>query len=97
MDPARTFKESLTSRPELENSQGQKRPSRRARLDVRITGKSGRCIHLNAVRLRAKSGPRRETLMCGVFAEFERGMIRERVNAGLARTRAKARSSVDAR
>jgi DNA invertase Pin-like site-specific DNA recombinase len=27
--------------------------------------------------------------MCGVFAEFERGMIRERVNAGLARTRAK--------
>lgn len=25
MDPARTFKESLTSRPELENSQGQKR------------------------------------------------------------------------
>jgi len=27
MDPARTFKESLTSRPELENSQGQKRKS----------------------------------------------------------------------
>ena len=25
MDPARMFKESLTSRPELENSQGQKR------------------------------------------------------------------------
>ena len=25
MDPARTFKESLTSRPELENSQGQSR------------------------------------------------------------------------
>jgi DNA invertase Pin-like site-specific DNA recombinase len=25
--------------------------------------------------------------MCGVFAEFERGMIRERVNAGLARAR----------
>ncbi|MGY4345779.1 hypothetical protein ACVWXM_002246 [Bradyrhizobium sp. GM7.3] len=34
MDPAKTFKESLTSLPELENSQGQKRPSRRARLDV---------------------------------------------------------------
>jgi len=30
MDPARTFKESLTSRPELENSQGQIRKSRRA-------------------------------------------------------------------
>jgi DNA invertase Pin-like site-specific DNA recombinase len=27
--------------------------------------------------------------MCGVFAEFERGMIRERVNAGLARAKAK--------
>jgi DNA invertase Pin-like site-specific DNA recombinase len=27
--------------------------------------------------------------MLGVFAEFERGMIRERVNAGLARARAK--------
>jgi hypothetical protein len=26
MDPARMFKESLTSRPELENSQGQTRP-----------------------------------------------------------------------
>jgi hypothetical protein len=25
MDPARMFKESLTSRPELENNQGQKR------------------------------------------------------------------------
>jgi len=29
--------------------------------------------------------------MCGVFAEFERGMIRERVNAGLARARAKGK------
>jgi DNA invertase Pin-like site-specific DNA recombinase len=27
--------------------------------------------------------------MCGVYAEFERGMIRERVNAELARARAK--------
>ncbi|TMJ47028.1 MAG: hypothetical protein E6G85_29270 [Alphaproteobacteria bacterium] len=27
--------------------------------------------------------------MCGVFAESERGMIRERVNAGLARAKAK--------
>ena len=27
--------------------------------------------------------------MMGVFAEFERGIIRERVNAGLARARAK--------
>ncbi len=27
--------------------------------------------------------------MLGVFAEFERGIIRERVNAGLARARAK--------
>jgi DNA invertase Pin-like site-specific DNA recombinase len=27
--------------------------------------------------------------MLGVFAEFERGMIRERVNGGLARAKAK--------
>ena len=27
--------------------------------------------------------------MCGVFAEFERSMIRERINAGLARARAR--------
>ena len=31
--------------------------------------------------------------MLGVFAEFERGIIRERVNAGLARARAKGRNS----
>lgn len=30
--------------------------------------------------------------MCGVFAEFERGMIRERVNAGLARARAQGKT-----
>ena len=30
MDPARMFKESLTSRPELENSQGQFQKSERA-------------------------------------------------------------------
>ncbi|MBI5119811.1 MAG: recombinase family protein [Rhodospirillales bacterium] len=29
--------------------------------------------------------------MCGVFAEFERGMIRERVNAGLARAKAEGK------
>ncbi len=29
--------------------------------------------------------------MMGVFAEFERAMIRERVNAGLARARAKGK------
>ena len=29
--------------------------------------------------------------MCGVFAEFERGMIRERVNAGLARAKAQGK------
>lgn len=30
--------------------------------------------------------------MCGVFAEFERGMIRERVNAGLARAKAQGKT-----
>ena len=29
--------------------------------------------------------------MCGVFAEFERAMIRERINAGLARAKAKGK------
>jgi DNA invertase Pin-like site-specific DNA recombinase len=33
--------------------------------------------------------------MLGVFAEFERGIIRERVNAGLARARRRARSWAD--
>jgi DNA invertase Pin-like site-specific DNA recombinase len=35
--------------------------------------------------------------MLGVFAEFERGIFRKRVNAGLARAKAKGRSSVGAR
>ena len=30
--------------------------------------------------------------MCGVFAEFERAMIQERVKAGLARARAKGKT-----
>jgi DNA invertase Pin-like site-specific DNA recombinase len=32
--------------------------------------------------------------MLGVFAEFERGIIRERINAGLARAKAKGMSGV---
>jgi len=40
MDPARMFKESLASRPELENSQGQKRTS----VDARFTPKRGHSI-----------------------------------------------------
>lgn len=35
MDPARMFKESLTPRPELENSQGHKRTSAARAPDVR--------------------------------------------------------------
>jgi DNA invertase Pin-like site-specific DNA recombinase len=31
--------------------------------------------------------------MCGVFAQFERAMIKERINAGLARAREKGTSS----
>ncbi|MHC2606108.1 hypothetical protein ACVL92_006922 [Bradyrhizobium liaoningense] len=38
MDPARMFKESLTPRPELENSQGHKRRPRQIRFDVRSAG-----------------------------------------------------------
>ena len=37
----------------------------------------------------SRSGPPRMFQMLGVFAEFERGIIRERVNAGLARAREK--------
>jgi EmrB/QacA subfamily drug resistance transporter len=41
MDPARMFKESLTSRPELENSQGQKQRSKALNGVVRYTRDSG--------------------------------------------------------
>lgn len=45
-------------------------------------------LHQQALDTRTPSG-RAMFQMLGVFAEFERGMIRERVNAGLARARAK--------
>ena len=45
-------------------------------------------LHQQALDTTTPSG-RAMFQMCGVFAEFERGMIRERVNAGLARARAK--------
>ena len=41
-------------------------------------------LHQQALLTRTLSG-RAMFQMCGVFAEFERGMIRERVNTGLAR------------
>ena len=45
-------------------------------------------LHQQALDTSTPSG-RAMFQMLGVFAEFERGMIRERVNAGLARARAK--------
>ena len=33
--------------------------------------------------------------VCGVFAQFERGMIRERVNAGIARAKGRGTRSTD--
>jgi len=45
-------------------------------------------LHQQALDTSTPSG-RTMFQMLGVFAEFERGMIRERVNAGLARARAK--------
>src|SRR3954454_3419508 len=45
-------------------------------------------LHQQAIDTSTPSG-RAMFQMLGVFAEFERGMIRERVNAGLARARAK--------
>jgi DNA invertase Pin-like site-specific DNA recombinase len=44
-------------------------------------------LHQQALDTSTPSG-RAMFQMCGVFAEFERGIIRERVNAGLARARA---------
>jgi len=43
-------------------------------------------LHQQALDTSTPSG-RAMFQMCGVFAEFERGMIRERVNAGLARAK----------
>ena len=51
-------------------------------------------LHRQALDTSTPSG-RAMFQMCGVFAEFERGMIRERVNAGLARGRG-ASNSADA-
>jgi DNA invertase Pin-like site-specific DNA recombinase len=45
-------------------------------------------LHQQALDTSTPSG-RAMFQMCGVFAEFERGMIRERVNAGLARAKAR--------
>jgi DNA invertase Pin-like site-specific DNA recombinase len=45
-------------------------------------------LHQQAIDTSTPSG-RAMFQMLGVFAEFERGMIRERVNAGLARAKAK--------
>ncbi len=45
-------------------------------------------LHQQALDTSTPSG-RAMFQMLGVFAEFERGMIRERVNAGLARAKAK--------
>jgi DNA invertase Pin-like site-specific DNA recombinase len=45
-------------------------------------------LHQQAIDTTTPSG-RAMFQMCGVFAEFERAMIRERVNAGLARAKAK--------
>ena len=56
-------------------------------------------LHQQAIDTSTPSG-RAMFQMLGVFAEFERGMIRERVNAGLARAKAKGvrlgRPKVDA-
>jgi Resolvase, N terminal domain len=47
-------------------------------------------LHQQALDTSTPSG-RAMFQMCGVFAEYERGMIRERVNAGLARARARGK------
>lgn len=47
-------------------------------------------LHQQALDTSTPSG-RAMFQMCGVFAEYERGMTRERVNAGLARARARGK------
>jgi DNA invertase Pin-like site-specific DNA recombinase len=53
--------------------------------DLRALGRN-LYLHQQALDTSTPSG-RAMFQMCGVFAEFERGMIRERVNAGLARAK----------
>lgn len=55
--------------------------------ELRSTGRD-LYLHQQAIDTSTPSG-RAMFQMLGVFAEFERGMIRERVNAGLARAKAK--------
>ena len=55
--------------------------------ELRDTGRD-LYLHQQAIDTSTPSG-RAMFQMLGVFAEFERGLIRERVNAGLARARAK--------
>ena len=54
--------------------------------DLNATG-TDLYLHQQALDTSTPSG-RALFQMCGVFAEFERAMIRERVNAGLARAKA---------
>ena len=51
MDPARMFKESLTPRPELENSLDPKATCRGALFDHLLGAQQDRCRNLNAQRL----------------------------------------------
>ena len=61
-----------------------------------LDGKSvGLYLHQQALDTTTPAG-RALFQMCGVFAEFERSMIRERVNAGIARARAKGTRSGNA-
>jgi DNA invertase Pin-like site-specific DNA recombinase len=56
-------------------------------------GGTGRDLYLHQQRIDTTT-PAGKALfqMCGVFAEFERGMIQERVRAGLARARAEGKT-----
>jgi DNA invertase Pin-like site-specific DNA recombinase len=52
------------------------------------SGRRPRYLHQQAIDTTTPSG-KAMFQMCGVFAEFERAMIVERVNSGLARAEAK--------
>jgi DNA invertase Pin-like site-specific DNA recombinase len=57
-------------------------------VEVSSTSSSNLYLHQQAIDTTTPSG-KAMFQMCGVFAEFERAMIVERVNSGLARAKAK--------
>jgi hypothetical protein len=54
---------------------------------MRYTGSGSTCTCTSRASIRLTPGGKSLFQMCGVFAEFERAMIQERIKAGLARAK----------